>query len=1093
MNYNIPGMEQKYTIKKILAFHKYLTAFFILMGIVVLQAREKTINMLFFHFEPRTYNLSETAIRDSIDRYIATYREYLYDPDNLKTKMLGDMSFAMDQLGQRKIFKLLQTFRENLKEQERYKDIALKLKVHFILWDEAFEFFQKEAKNPSFSICQIASAFLGGVAQYKNIVSLDQFLADFKADEIFNDKVLRACRIDNKGDLLALPFWASMRSLLIRKDMVQACPGLVMDSIAQNWDSFEAAGKRFNINLEQLRKKGFKNLRSFWAINISDKDMNTLQTLAPAIYSYGGDILKDKFWWKEIAIDEIPTIEGIKKLFSVVKSVGLIEDCTFGELLNRFHAGHFAVVLCGTWDHQYWRATHPDSSSYIEIMLPPAGPEGPATLRWGCNLIIMKQPGIKDYNLEFELLRYLSTDPELQSRYIPENCRMSVLKIVRDSLSYPAYYDWLNNNSLTKAFPNNKEMFKLFDALTQKYHLASILNNVKGASELSPDVWKIIDNDIRMTADEMNKKVIPTYIYYIFYTKINLLFILIGFFLLGFLFIQVVNRVRRFKDKKMNDLTEHLKRILAEKVILEQNEANARIELNKNQTLISSLNRELEEMHVEYDKLKADTALDNKENYLIRIKELDLRNKELQIQLDDTIGEIKSNDRIVTQLQNEIDALKNPEVVIDFDKKTIRKKDGSEFVLSSTAEQYKNDIFRYLEYIARYRPRRIHLLTFGLLDSKFFLKSLRENGVEEYKYKGKLAKVRAGINRTFKNNIGLDLIVPDQSKLYVYYNDPDTLCQIQTRDKDINIALSGIQETKIPEVLTFSGHDAFDYYMINNRIKITSNIQESADLYDAAQKIKDEDSREAELRKAFDLDQNNYPALLSILSKITYGDIAFIQAVEQDLRQRIHELESFLNNDLRYVKNVKEIKKVKREYRELYSWKFVAASKSKYFKDIGARAFDEIIEFERAKITEILERYKQVTHSMQKYLEQFNRLKTVGEYFRVFIDRRPVMDLIKDHLVTEDALIFSPVNEKALKRSIITHLVTTFELKKQGENNKILVDNTCHLFDWLYDNKISISNNDVDVLAIFFGQSGVEAKSRKQIEQLYHHLKTWNE
>ncbi len=127
--------------------------------------------------------------------------------------------------------------------------------------------------------------------------------------------------------------------------MIEACPGLDINTIFADWDTFEKAGEQFNSHLGFLRDKGFTNLQRFWAINISDKDMNTLHTLAPAIYSYGGRILEDRLWWKQVGINTAPALDGIKKLFFVAKQVGLLEECTFGELLNRFHSGHYAVVF----------------------------------------------------------------------------------------------------------------------------------------------------------------------------------------------------------------------------------------------------------------------------------------------------------------------------------------------------------------------------------------------------------------------------------------------------------------------------------------------------------------------------------------------------------------------------------------------------------------------------------------------------------------------------------------------------------------------------------------------------------------------------
>ena len=202
-------------------FARIITLFFLIVC-KSLSAEHQTINMLFFHFEPRAYHITRDVMQDSIEQYISTYHNYLYDPDGLKKRMLEDFSFAQDQVAQKKIFRILDIFEQHLKSKQQYKNIDLVLKVHFILWDEAFSFLKQEAQNPTFSVVQIASAFLGGVAEYGNIISLDQFCTQ-RPDSIYDEKCLRTCRLNNDKELLALPFWASMTALLIRKDMIEAC------------------------------------------------------------------------------------------------------------------------------------------------------------------------------------------------------------------------------------------------------------------------------------------------------------------------------------------------------------------------------------------------------------------------------------------------------------------------------------------------------------------------------------------------------------------------------------------------------------------------------------------------------------------------------------------------------------------------------------------------------------------------------------------------------------------------------------------------------------------------------------------------------
>ena len=1049
-------------------------------------AAARTINVLCFHFEPRAYHLAQDVIKDTIDQYISTYREYLYRPEALKDRMLEDFSFAVDQVAQKKIFRILDHFKKEIGKQERYKNIDLTIKVHFILWDEAFAFLQQEAKNPTFSVAQIAHAFLGGVAEYNNIVPLDQFFVKSRPQDIYDKTCLKSCRIENRGDLLALPFWASMRSLLIRKDMIEACPGLEMDSSFQDWNSFEAAGKRFNASISDLSEKGFPNLSSFWAINISDKDMNTLQTLTPAIYSYGGNILEDKFWWKEVTIDRSDALGGIKTFFTAAKSVGSLEECTFGELLNRFHSGHFAVVMSGTWENMYWKNTKPDSSEVIEIRLPPRGPEGSSTLQWGCNLIIFKKRNRQNYDLEFELIHYLSTAPEVQHRYIPMNSRLSVLKTVKDTISNPDYYRWLNDERIARTYPNNKEMFKLIDALTQKYHMASILQVVNGAPELSPDIWTVIESGIRTTAYELNKQVIPKPIFYVFYTKINILFITVLFSVFILLFIQIVKRVRHSEDEKIVALTEQLKRVSEEKLNLQAEEERDRKKLKENEELMDSLCKKLEQVSREFEQLKTNATLDKIEQYTIQIRELTLKNQVLQSVLENTVHKITENDAVVRQLEKELDEFKHPEITIDFEKKIIRRKDGSEFNLSSAANQYKNDVFRYLEYIVRYQKKRIHLLEFGLNDSKFFLKALHSGRVREYNYKGKFAKVRSGINRTFKDNIGRDLIIQDKSKIYVYCKKPDKILKICTKEKDLDISLSDNHQLLNSEVFTFFGYDAFDYYQINPHVIIHSNIQKSSDCCRAALKMQEIQKRKAKLEEAFDLDNKNYAALRPILDSLAFKDVEIIQSALENLENEIAYVENFLNHDLNYRKNITNIRKTKQEYKDLYSWKYVNSGKSREIEKVGDNAVGEIIKYETEKITGLLKRLTETKTAIDDYFKQLEKLNKLKQYFENHIDRAFLKDLMLEYIGQEDtrnlfAEINSDLSEIEVKKSFIRHLLLKFGIQTDPENNGSVVTQTYNLFEWLHLN--NISKTPCENLSEFFKRFEMEQPVRMKIEQ----------
>jgi maltose-binding protein MalE len=1008
-----------------------------------LHAEEKTVNLLFFHFEPRSYQLHSADMPDSINSYIDTYRDYLYDPNALKQHMLGDYDFALDQIAQKQMFALLDDFKKSYL-QNNVNGSDIKFKVHFLEWWEAFDVLQKEARNPTFDVMQIAQEFLGGLADYGNVVPLDDYVQGNNLEMLYNQNCLKSCRIKNKGDLLALPFWASMRTLFIRKDMLAAVPEIDTTKLGSNWDEFEKAGRLFNEHIPELRQSGFSKVKSFWAINISDKDMNTLQTLTPAIYSHGGKILQDKLWWQEIAFQEPAALRGIKKFYEAAKLFGTLEECSFGELLDNFHSGHYAVVMSGSWEHAYWQNTSPDSSIFIDIKLPPAGPLGSSTLLWGCNLVLLKHPQKDNYDLEYELINYLSTNPNVQFNYIPSNTRLSVLKSAQDRISPSDYYSWLSDPQIAKSYPNSKEMYSLSNSLTHKFRLVSILQNVRGAPELSPEVWTVLENTIRATADDLNRVIIPKPIYFIFYSKINILVILVLLGSLGFLLVRLGNKLRHTVIEKGEieaDLTERLTAVNQEKEELE-NQRTVRIQkLEENEATISTLLAKLETTRSEFESLKSQANLDKIEQYSALIQDLTQKNKSMRIELEETTRQIKKSESVLSQLEGELEDLTKPEIYFDFRDKTIRKKDGAEFILSSAARQYKNDVFKYLEFIVRHRLERIHLLFFGFLDLPFFQKAIEEQKVREFNYSGKFAKVKSGINRTFKNNIGRDFVIQDDGDIFVYYKDRDSIFRIESRDKKITIDIQKITTHDRPQVLTLPAYHAFDYYIIDKSILNQSNIQESANQFQEAL-AREGDEKVELLGDALEQDPQNYDALVLLLKFRPFEYQTRASYAYEDIREKVEQLKRFLETDLVYEKKVSNFSKVKEDYKEMYSWNYLERGKSTEFEKVCAAAFKHILEFERQHLKVLLERYQAQEKKIKYFIDNMKNLKDMGTFFLGYLDKTLIQEKTPKFMQNWDSTeIIKPVEE--LNRDFVAHLCK--ECQSQTEysadiNANVLLD-----------------------------------------------------
>jgi hypothetical protein len=579
--------------------------------------------------------------------------------------------------------------------------------------------------------------------------------------------------------------------------------------------------------------------------------------------------------------------------------------------------------------------------------------------------------------------------------------------------------------------------------------------------------------------------------HYVLIPAFLILLILVVFSVLFHKIRKRLKKLSREKDRSEADLLSKLKAVKSEKNELERELEKSKTELSQNRKIIEILSAKLKKVTEEYDTLKSEYELNRIEELYSEIKELTDRNKALDTLLENTHEKIWESNRILGHLKNEVDSLKHPEVYIDFEKKVIRHKNGSEFIYSSAAKQYKNDVFRYLEYILRNRKRRIHLLEFGLNDPKFFLERAKQDRVREYNFEGKFAKVKSGINRTFRDNVGKELILHDNEKIYAYCTFPDTVLRITSKERDIDIILSEINRSKMPEILTFFGYETFDYYRINNEISMTSNIMDSAERFESALKTEDPESRRTKLEEALLLDEKNYPALDRLLEFPSFHFFETIQRVRANIRADMEILSNFLSENPIYRKRITNINKIKLEYRETYSWKFVNSTKSVRFKSLGEIAFRRVLEYEIKKMEKMLDGYKSHYAATDAYFQKFERLKSLFRHFEVVLDKHVIAETFMDFLDRmESAGLDGDFNADG--KEIRTEFLRFFIERNDGNFDRPITDQTLasmvDYLKWLFDKGFCGKKNAQENLGAFFRDSATDGNLRKKVERLCYQL-----
>jgi hypothetical protein len=549
-----------------------------------------------------------------------------------------------------------------------------------------------------------------------------------------------------------------------------------------------------------------------------------------------------------------------------------------------------------------------------------------------------------------------------------------------------------------------------------------------------------------------------------------------------------LKKLQSEKEKLENELEYKIRLLVDEKKALEgEHEKNNTI-LFENRRVIETLSQKLKEVTEQYDDLKNEFDLNRVQELYTEIKELLSRNKALESLLENTYNKIYEKDKILGTLESEITSMKHPEVYIDFQKKVIRNRGGSEFTMSSAAQQYKNDVFRYLEYMVRNGRSRVHLIEFGLNDPKFYIEAVEQDMVREYNYEGKFAKVKSGINRTFRDNTGKELIVHDHEKIYAYCVLPETVLRITSKDKDVEIVLSDINRNKMPEVLTFFGYETFDYYKINSEIVIKSNIQDSADYNQKALETDDMAEKVSYLETALTLDDRNYDALSLLLDCYAIKHVEIVQAMQANIARDIENYNNFLKSKILYRKKITNMNRIKQEYKEIYSWKYVDASKSERFRKLGEITFDIVMDWEIKRIKKKLDAYGAVADKIGKYFDNLKKLESLHAYFQPLLDESILAKVILDFAEEKEGAAFLKPGQQAqegeMRKGFVRYLVASLTGKtNQSDVNSTVLASTVDFVEWLHQGSHSQSNNIMHDLKLFFQERGTSKSDQIRMEK----------
>ena len=340
------------------------------------------------------------------------------------------------------------------------------------------------------------------------------------------------------------------------------------------------------------------------------------------------------------------------------------------------------------------------------------------------------------------------------------------------------------------------------------------------------------------------------------------------------------------------------------------------------------------------------------------------------------------------ELISQIEVLSQVDIYIDFNNKTIYDKNKKEFTLSTLAKTRKNNMFEILEFIQRLEKDRIHLIEFGILMPDLFLKSISENDTHSFNTKGKFARTKYGINKTFRTNCGKELILRDEEEIHIYFKPPDSVSLIKSSSEDFTISRKEISQHDKTEVASFQAFDAFDYSRINKEIVIRSSINESRQLFEQAQETSDSDSRIEALEHAVDLDKGNYEALKQLIQHNIFKYADIYQLASNELKTKVDTYTEFLKSSLYYEKEKIDLQKTREQYREIYGIKIVPKSKLKAFKMLSQKSLRQIIKYEKDLLRDVLETLKSLVTELEKFRKYIDILENTMTFFEICVDKK---------------------------------------------------------------------------------------------------------
>ena len=338
-------------------------------------------------------------------------------------------------------------------------------------------------------------------------------------------------------------------------------------------------------------------------------------------------------------------------------------------------------------------------------------------------------------------------------------------------------------------------------------------------------------------------------------------------------------------------------------------------------------------------------------------------------------------------------------------------------------------------------------------------------------------------------NINKELIIQDDEKIFAYCTLPDTVLRVTSKERDVDIMLSAINRSKMPEILTFYGYKTFDYYRVNKEIIIQSNIQESRDFCANAQQASEKDEKIRKLEEAIFLDNKNYQALSLLLDCHPYKSIDLIQSVQKNLLMDIEAMQDFLCQKIDYQKKITNTARIKQEYREIYSWRYVNAAKSEKFKQLGEIAFGEVIKYEIKKLQEQLDNLKITRDKIDAYFNNLRKLKDLTQFFGILIKKAILTEATLDFVAQSDTMDLLNSGEngfaKEAKKKFLNFIYTKYA-STSGHNNENLLEPALDFIDWLHLQKMPIVKNFEKNLKDYLDSKKIE--KRDQVERFCNEL-----